>query len=259
MLREDLFKKIINENGKYLTYLHLYFQGEPYLHPEFLDFVSYANKKKVFTATSTNAHYLTEENVEKTLDSGLKQLIVSMDGITQEIYQEYRVGGKLSKVKDGLRLLVHKRTERKSLYPRIILQFLVTGKNEHQIDELKDWAKMMKVDELQLKTAQIYDFENGSELIPKEPKYSRYSLGQNGKWKLKKEIENKCWRMWQGTVVTWDGRVVPCCFDKDGEHVMGQINYQPLKEIWQNTKYLHFRASLLQDRKQIDICKNCTA
>ncbi|MCH7415776.1 SPASM domain-containing protein [Belliella sp. R4-6] len=258
MIKEDLFKKIIDENGLYLTYLHLYFQGEPYLHPKFLDFVSYANQRRVFTATSTNAHYLTKENVEKTLDSGLKQLIVSMDGITQEIYQDYRVGGNLSKVKEGLKLLIHKRAERKSLFPRIILQFLVTGKNEHQLEELKSWAKSMKVDELQLKSAQIYGFENGSDLIPKDSKYSRYILGKNGKWKLKKEIENKCWRMWQGSVVTWDGRVVPCCFDKDGEHVMGQLTNQSLKEIWQNAKYLHFRSSLLHDRKQIEICKNCT-
>ncbi|MCH7401634.1 radical SAM/SPASM domain-containing protein [Belliella kenyensis] len=258
MIQEDLFKKIIDDNGQYLTYLHLYFQGEPYLHPKFLDFVSYASQKKVFTATSTNAHYLTEENVEKTLNSGLKQLIVSMDGISQEVYQEYRIGGKLSKVQAGLSLLIHKRAERKSLYPRIILQFLVTGKNEHQLDGLKDWAKMMKVDELQLKTAQIYDFENGSELIPKNIKYSRYILGKNGKWELKKEIENKCWRMWQGSVITWDGRVVPCCFDKDGEHVMGQLTYQRLEDIWQNTKYIDFRTSLLRDRKEIEICKNCT-
>ncbi|MFD2034408.1 radical SAM/SPASM domain-containing protein [Belliella marina] len=259
MIKEDLFKKIIDENGDYLTYLHLYFQGEPYLHPKFLDFVTYANQRKVFTATSTNAHYLTLENVEKTLDSGLRQLIVSMDGITQEIYQDYRIGGDLSKVQKGLELLIQKRTERKQIYPRIILQFLVTGKNEHQLSELKSWANAMRIDELQLKSAQIYDFENGSELIPKDQKYSRYIMGNNGKWKIKKKLENKCWRMWQGSVITWDGRVVPCCFDKDGEHTMGQLTYNTMPEVWKNPKYQHFRKSLLQDRKQIEICKNCTA
>lgn len=258
MIQESLFKKIINENAADLTYLHLYFQGEPYLHPQFLELVKYANERQVFTATSTNAHYLTDQNVTKTLDSGLKQLIISMDGITQEVYQDYRIGGSLSKVQEGLKLLIEKRAERKQLYPRVILQFLVTGKNEHQLNELKSWASEMKVDELQLKSAQIYDFENGSELITSEEKYSRYVLGKNGKWKLKKSIENKCWRMWQGAVVTWDGRVVPCCFDKDAEHVMGQINYTPMAEIWQNSKYQQFRKQLLSDRREIEICKNCS-
>ncbi len=258
MIQESLFRKIIDENSPSLTYLHLYFQGEPYLHPKFLDLVTYANQKGVYTATSTNAHYLNEESVNKTLDSGLRQLIISMDGITQEVYQDYRIGGQLSKVQAGIKLLLEKRRARRQNFPRVVVQFLVTGKNEHQLEDLKAWANMMKVDELQLKTTQIYDFENGSELIPKDLNYSRYIPAENGKWKLKKEIENKCWRMWQGAVVTWDGRVVPCCFDKDGAHVMGQLSYKPMKEIWKNAVYQDFRSQLLRDRKEIEICKNCT-
>lgn len=258
MLSETLYKKLIAEAKDYLTFLHLYFQGEPYLHPQFTELVSRANEAGIFTSTSTNAHYLNEENVKKTLDSGLKQLIISMDGITQEIYQDYRVGGKLSKVQEGLGRLLQIRKEKKLLYPRVVLQFLVTGKNEHQIPELMDWARRIRVDELQLKSTQIYNFENGSDLIPTELQYSRYVPDGNGKWKLKKEIENKCWRMWQGAVITWDGRVVPCCFDKDGSYVMGKVDDQTLGEIWKNEKYQAFRDRILKDRTQIDICKNCT-
>ncbi|WP_291777377.1 radical SAM/SPASM domain-containing protein [Cecembia sp.] len=258
MLSEVLFSKVIAETKAYLTYLHLYFQGEPFLHPKFTELIAIANNAGIFTSTSTNAHYLNEKNVDKTLASGLKQLIVSMDGITQEIYEDYRVGGKLSKVKEGLSLLLKKRKDNNQNYPRVILQFLVTGKNEHQIPELQEWASTMGVDELQLKTTQIYDFENGSELIPKDLNYSRYIPTENGKWKLKKAIENKCWRMWQGAVITWDGRVVPCCFDKDGAHVMGKIGEQSFKKIWKDEVYQSFRTQLLEDRTEIDICKNCT-
>ncbi|PSK99256.1 radical SAM/SPASM domain-containing protein [Cecembia rubra] len=258
MLSESLYEKVISETKDYLTYLHLYFQGEPFLHPKFTDLVSLANQSGIFTSTSTNAHYLSEQNIKKTLDSGLKQLIISMDGITQEVYESYRVGGKLSKVQEGLGRLLQIRKEKKLLYPRVVLQFLVTGKNEHQIPELKDWAKKMGVDELQLKSTQIYNFENGSDLIPSEPQYSRYVPDGKGKWKLKKEIENKCWRMWQGAVITWDGRVVPCCFDKDGSHEMGKIGENNLEKIWKNKKYQTFRNQLLENRKQIEICKNCT-
>jgi radical SAM protein with 4Fe4S-binding SPASM domain len=258
MLDEALFRKVIAESGNYLTYLHLYFQGEPYLHPGFTDLIKTADNAGIFTSTSTNAHYLNKKNVDNTIDSGLKQLIVSMDGTTQDIYQDYRIGGKLSKVTAGLELLLKRREELKRKFPRIILQFLVTGKNEHQIPELKKWAKEVGVDELQLKSIQIYDFENGSELIPSELKYSRYIKDASGKWKLKRNIENKCWRMWQGAVITWDGRVVPCCFDKDGSHVMGNVAEKTLKNIWKEPKYQAFRKNLLEDRKQIEICKNCT-
>ncbi|WP_086541155.1 radical SAM/SPASM domain-containing protein [Algoriphagus antarcticus] len=258
MLQEQLFKKTIDQVQGHLTWLHLYFQGEPFLNPRFLDMVAYANSKGIFTSTSTNAHYLQEKQVTDVLQSGLRQLIVSMDGITQEIYEKYRVGGQLHKVQKGINLLLSERNKSKQNFPRVVLQFLVTGQNEHQLPELKQWAKKMKVDELQLKTTQIYDFENGSELIPSDLGYSRYMPVGNGKWKLKKKMENKCWRMWQGAVSTWDGKIVPCCFDKDAEHVMGELKSQTLASIWSSLPYQNFRKQLLSDRTQIEICKNCS-
>ena len=258
MLDSEIYKKVIDQVSNHLTWLHLYFQGEPFLHPRFLDLVKYADKNRIFTSTSTNAHYLTEKVVSEILLSGLRQVIISLDGITQEIYEKYRVGGDLEKVKKGLILLIGERKKKKSKFPRIVLQFLVTGQNEHQIPNLKCWAKEIGVDELQLKTTQIYDFENGSELIPSDLGYSRYIPGSSGKWKLKKHLENRCWRMWQGAVVTWDGKVVPCCFDKDARYTMGNLTHNTLDNIWKSKAYQEFRGKLLRNRRQIDICTNCS-
>jgi radical SAM protein with 4Fe4S-binding SPASM domain len=258
MLQEDLFEKVIDQVKGHLTWLHLYFQGEPFLNPRFLEMVAYADSRGIFTSTSTNAHYFGENQVRAILKSGLKQLIVSMDGITQEVYEHYRVGGSLQKVQEGLQLLISARKKAGQHFPRIVLQFLVTGQNEHQLPALKIWSKAMQVDELQLKTTQIYDFENGSELIPSNLGYSRYIPDGIGKWKLKKKPENKCWRMWQGAVVTWDGKVVPCCFDKDANHVMGELTSQSLNSVWNSLAYFNFRKQLLTDRTQIEICGNCT-
>lgn len=258
MLQEKLFEKVILQAKSHLTWLHLYFQGEPFLNPRFLEMVKFADQHKIFTSTSTNAHYLDEKNVEAVLNSGLKQLIISMDGITQEVYQQYRIGGKLEKVQQGLSLLLAEREKLGQKFPRVVLQFLVTGQNEQQLPELKEWAKRMKVDELQLKTTQIYDFENGSDLIPSDLGYSRYMPAGGGKWKLKKKLENKCWRMWQGAVATWDGKIVPCCFDKDATHVMGELSKQSLIAVWNSDLYQKFRVQLLADRSQIEICRNCT-
>lgn len=258
MLQANLFEGVIEQVKGHLSWLHLYFQGEPFLNPRFLDMVEVADRSGIFTSTSTNAHYLQKENVAALLKSGLKQLIVSVDGITQEVYSKYRIGGNLEKVEKGLNLLLKERKERSQKFPRVVLQFLVTGQNEHQIPALKKWAKELGVDELQLKTTQIYDFENGSDLIPSDHGYSRYIPAGNGKWKLKKKIENRCWRMWQGAVTTWDGKVVPCCFDKDASHVMGELKNDPLEIIWTSEVYQSFRKQLLSDRSQIEICRNCT-
>ncbi|MFN7690232.1 MAG: radical SAM protein, partial [Bacteroidota bacterium] len=101
MLQNKTFEKIIDELHQSLIYLIFYFQGEPYLNPSFLEMVSYASKKNIYTATSTNAHYLTDDVCRKTIESGLNRLIISIDGTTQETYESYRVGGKLDKVIEG--------------------------------------------------------------------------------------------------------------------------------------------------------------
>jgi len=258
MLKKDFFKETMDELGKDLTYLIFYFQGEPYLNPDFLDMVKYANRKKIYTATSTNAHYLTDEMAKKTIESGLDRLIISIDGTTQDVYQQYRVGGNLEKVLEGARNIVKWKKEMKSKTPFVIFQFLVVKPNEHQIEDVKKLGKEIGIDEVAFKTAQIYDYENGSNLIPTIDYYSRYAKQDDGKYTIKNKMLNHCWKLWHSCVITWDGAVVPCCFDKDADHRLGDLKEMSFKKLWQDGKYKNFRAALLKSRSEIDICKNCT-
>lgn len=258
MLQKDFFSKTIDELHRELLYLVFYFQGEPYLNPDFLDMVSYAVKKKIYTATSTNAHYLNDENARRTVESGLDRLIISIDGTTQEVYQQYRVGGNLSKVIEGTRNIVRWKKELKSRTPFIIFQFLVVKPNEHQVEEVKQLAKDTGVDDVWFKTAQVYDFQNDPNgLIPRNEKYSRYRKTSNG-YEFKGRLANHCWRLWHDPVITWDGLVAPCCFDKDAQHRLGDLKEKSFKDIWKNGEYTKFRAQLLKGRKNIDICSNCS-
>lgn len=258
MLQEKLFKNVIDQLASKLSYLIFYFQGEPYLNPGFLDMVQYASRKGIYTATSTNAHYLTAENAKRTLESGLDRLIISIDGTTQDTYQAYRVGGSLEKVIEGTRQIVAMKKQLKSKTPHLVFQFLVVKPNEHQVPEVYKLAKHLRVDEVVLKTAQIYDYENGSDLIPDQDRYSRYRKSASGKFEIKNSLDNHCWKMWHSCVITWDGKVVPCCFDKDAHFVLGDLNKNTFEEIWFGDQYNQFRSSLLKSRKEIEICKNCT-
>ena len=257
-LKVETNKKIIDEFAKKGMYVNFYFQGEPYIHPSFLNLVSYAKSKKLYTATSTNAHFLTIENAKKTVQSGLDRLIISIDGTTQSTYEQYRINGSLEKVIQGTKNIISLKKELKSSSPYIIFQMLVVRPNEHQIDEAKKLANELGVDEIRFKTAQVYDYKNGNDLIPIEEKYARYKRMPNGEYSIKNKLENQCWRMWQGCVFTWDGSVVPCCFDKDAHHKMGNIHEKSLKMIWKHTDYAKFRSTVLNSRKKIDICKNCS-
>ncbi len=257
-LKQEFYQKIINQVYKKSFYLNFYFQGEPYINPDFLEMVSYANAKKMYTATSTNAHFLTEENAKKTIKSGLSRLTISIDGTSQETYESYRKKGSLDKVLEGTKNVIKWKKELNSKTPYIIFQFLVVKPNEHQIEEAKKLASDLGVDEIRFKTAQVYNYQNGNPLIPTIEKYSRYQKQADGTYRLKNQLLNECWRMWSSCVITWDGKVVPCCFDKDAQHQLGDLQQLPLKEIWQSKVYNNFRKALLTNRQAIDICQNCT-
>lgn len=272
MLDENFFQKTIDELHKEIFYLTFYFQGEPYLNPKFLEMVKYASGKNIYTSTSTNAHYLDNVNAKATVKSGLDRLIISIDGTTQESYQSYRIGGDLQKVMDGTKNILKWKKELKSKTPHVIFQFVVFRQNEHEVEEVKKLGKELGVDEVKIKSAQIYDYENGNDRIPTKEEFSRYKKvstnaetavsppleGVGGGFAVKGEQSHSCWKMWNSCVITWDGKIVPCCFDKDAKHQLGNLNEKTFKEIWFNGSYTKFRSALLKSRKEIDICQNCS-
>ncbi len=257
-LQLDFHKTILNHVKSHVFYINYYFQGEPFLHPEFLTLIEEAKKSKIYTATSTNAHFISKEKAREIVGSGLDRLIISIDGLTQETYAQYRVNGKLSKVIEGSKFLVEAKKELGSKTPHLIFQFLAVKPNEHEIPAVFSLAKELAIDEVRIKTAQLYNYKNGHPLMPEKNEYSRYELGKNGEYHLKGEQGNHCWRMWSGSVFTWDGLVVPCCFDKDAQHVLGDLKEQEFDLIWKSARYRNFRKSVLSSRNQIDICQNCS-
>lgn len=257
-LKADFFRQTIDQQYKDLMYLIFYFQGEPYINPNFLDMVKYANDKGIYTITSTNGHFLNDDNARKTIESGLDRMIISVDGTTQNVYEQYRKAGKLDNVLQGARNMVKWKKKMNSKTPHLIFQFLVVKPNEHQIPEIYKLAEEIGIDEVKLKTAQVYDYENGNPLIPEQEEYARYKKQPDGTWKVKHALVNHCWKLWHSCVITWDGLVVPCCFDKDATHRLGDLKKMDMQAVWHSEAYQHFRTQLLQGRDQIDICTNCT-
>ena len=257
-LRSDFFRKTIDELAPELLMLIFYFQGEPYINPEFLNMVNYAHQKGIYTITSTNGHFLDDKRARQTVESGLDRLIISIDGTTQEVYESYRKEGSLATVLEGAANVVKWKKELKSTTPHLIFQFLVVRPNQHQIVDIQRLADYIGADELRLKTAQVYDYQNGNPLIPTINKYARYRKRADGTYEVKHKLLNHCWKLWHSCVITWDGRVVPCCFDKDATYRMGDLRERSLKNIWNASAYRQFRTRIKAGRDQIDICKNCT-
>lgn len=257
MLQPELLKEVLQQLHQTVGYMTFYFQGEPYLNKEFLPMVKMASDKDIFTFTSTNAHYLKKEQAEATVASGLSKIIISIDGADQESYEHYRIGGQLNKVLDGTRNLIQAKKELKSSTPFVEWQFIAFRHNEDQLPKIRQLAAQYGVDKLSIKTAQIYDFDQADQWLPKDPELSRYTK-KNNQIAIKNKLLNHCWKMWHSCVITWDGRVVPCCFDKDAKYEMGNLSQTDFKSIWRGDAYRSFRNLLLRSRGNIDICRNCT-
>lgn len=257
-LQLELHQKMLDELSKSVFYINYYFQGEPFLHPQFLDLIRQAKKHKIYTATSTNAHFIDEQKAKEIVASGLDRLIISIDGLTQATYENYRVHGKLEKVIEGTAHLIKAKKELNSSTPHLIFQFLAVKPNEHEIPDVFQLGKKMGIDEVRIKTAQLYDYKNGNPLMPENIEYARYKQNSDGTYSLKYKTGNRCWRMWSSCVLTWDGKVVPCCFDKDAQHQLGDLSTVSFQSIWRSKQYEGFRQAILSHRNQIAICQNCS-
>jgi radical SAM protein with 4Fe4S-binding SPASM domain len=254
----DLHKKILAEVKQYVFYINYYFQGEPFLHPQFIELIKEAKRNKIYTSTSTNAHFIDYKKAEEIVLSGLDRLIISIDGFTQSTYEQYRVHGQLNKVLEATTHLVAAKKELGANTPYLIFQILAVAPNENEIKEVLQLGKDMDVDEVRIKTAQLYDYKNGHPLMPQNESYSRYRKKADGTYVLKYKLGNYCWRMWSGSVFTWDGKLVPCCFDKDAKYQLGDITGESLRSIWKSDTYNKFRKQVFFNRKDIDICQNCS-
>ncbi len=249
----DTFKMIIDQTYKKSMMLLLWNQGEPFLNKDIFKMTKYASQKGLYVILSTNASL--DLNPKDVVNSGIDTLIFSLDGITQKTYEQYRVGGNLSKVFANLKDIIAEKEKQNSKLPLIEWQFIVFRHNENEIETVKKVAKSLKVDFLKLKTAQIYTKED-VKYLPKYPRYRRYKM-LNGNFEIKFKLKNRCRRIWTQPVINQDGEMAVCCFDKDNTIKIGNIKEKRFSDLWNSENYNNFRKKVLKNRKSIPICRNC--
>ena len=255
----DIWHRTLSEIRKTAFVVQFYFQGEPLLNKDLPLMIREAHEAGLYTIVSTNAQALTETLATQLVNAGLDRIIISMDGLTEQSYNAYRIGGNLDKTQAALSFL-RKAKQSKSRdheitkSPIIELQVLRLKSNEHEWFDFKRVYKSLGADQLTFKTAQLYDYQNGHPLMPSNPRYSRYIQGTDGHYHRRK-LSKDCFRVWSGVVITTAGDVLPCCYDKAHDYAYGNIMNSSLRDLFCSDKANTFRRAAIQQTPQI--CQEC--
>jgi radical SAM protein with 4Fe4S-binding SPASM domain len=260
-----IFQKIIDEIGHHLFIILLWDWGEPFLNPSIYDMISYAKERKIGVISSTNAHvFATGNHAERLVRSGIDCIIVALDGVTQATYEQYRQGGDLATVKAGIKSIVEARRVLNSTTPLIDMRFIVMRHNEHEIPELRELARSLKVDALTLRTLCTYDDgeyciteADGSGFVPKNASYQPFKLDPRLQSPIRRDT-NPCKVLWNNPAIHSDGKAFACTFDPHGRKVLGDLLEGSFRDIWWGPSYKELRRKFRNDYQQLSLCRDCT-
>ena len=237
-LYKDLLKQAV-ELGSIRVLLH--FQGESLLHPRFVEMVEEAKKFHLYCSFFTNGMLLNETLANNLVKAGLDMVRFSVDGASDSVYQQNRPGGSFPKVYDNMHTMSKAAQGSRT---KVVWQFIAMKNNEHEIEVARELAKKLNVEFFVKSYA-----ETDTTLAPLNPILRR-------KLKLK-----PCTDIYRQFCVYWDGRVVSCCYDIEGMHILGDLKRQSLKEIWTSKKLKNFHARitgvLSNPELEPEICRSC--
>ncbi len=269
MLSFENFKKYIDPHIPYLLELNLHNWGESLMNEDVYKMISYARDNNIATNMSSNFVLIKDHEIDELLDSGLEYLIISLDGTSQEVYEQYRVRGNYERVVKNLKLLLKKRNDRGLKHPFVEWQFIVMKHNEHQVDEAEQLSKEIGVDLMRFIPVGLpYEAKDRKTLAQKW-----FPASVEGRKNATEDYEQTfgqadkpgpCFYLYRSMVINPDGGVSPCCvvyranrdFDKLGSS-KDPIN---IPEIWNNDKYMSarslFSSKIIADRQRT-VCDSC--
>jgi radical SAM protein with 4Fe4S-binding SPASM domain len=229
--QEELYEKTFRQIGKYTYLITFHGWGEPLMSENLPEIIRLAHENRIFTVVTTNGSLLTDEMSEKIISSKLDHLVFSVDGIYEESYRKYRIGGSLETVLKNLRNLVLLKRKMESPTPFIEWQFIVFKHNEHEIDAARKLAGELGVDNIVFMPAYTEDASF-------DPSDHKYHLPKSSP--LSKRSD--CKHLWTTLTFHWSGSVVPCCYDYYGNIAYGNILAESFDQIWNNQKFHESRS-----------------
>jgi len=260
----ERFSALVKELRGQTTALSLYYFGDPLAHPRFTEFVRIASDAGLMTHASTHLSYrLSDAKIAAIVSSGLSHISVGVDGATQETYGVTRIGGRLDFILDNLERLVIERRRQNSLTPVIEVQHLTFP--HHPVGEAARVEAMVRAIGVDAFTV----FE-GAHLTPSGELYNAVDTDPGAQASGAPRDAGAlplCHWPYSGTVVKYDGDVIPCCkwregqqYAEDGEpRAVGNVFSQSLAEIWNGPAYQAIRREVARPAAGAEgsFCQGC--
>lgn len=247
------FKKAVDEfvalNPVYArtqdVWLHGF--GESLVHPEFAKFMRYAVDKGIKAGLSINPLMLTKKVARDLLDAGPRHLYVALDGHDDETFEKIRgVPNAYHKSKRRLLKFLEEK-QRRGIDTRITLSMIDFPNNRQSIEEMgKFWNDCGGIDEFVAKPFVNWD-----------GKAEEVNLLFDKKDQPKPLDKVVCDFPWSRMTVSWDGDLVPCCFDYNKRYALGNINEQSLAQIWNGEPMHALRREFITNKVTNPLCQGC--
>lgn len=235
------------DNGAFLHHF-----GESLVHPRFGEYIRYAVSKGLTgAALSINPLLLTPPVAKDLLTSGIRSLNVSLDGHDDESFFKIRgIPNAYEKSKENLLAFLKLKTE---LGSRTIIHLgmIDFAMNRESIERMRAyWEGVPGIDYVRIKEMRLWngDAADVNALAPKR-------VDNRELRKTHKTVA--CNVPWEQMSVTWDGDVIPCCYDYDKKYVLGNIHAQTLNEIWNGEPMRRLREEFMSNDVRNPLCRSC--
>ena len=243
----DLYVKMIlglTEFQNSIKVLRFVGMGEPLLHKDIVRMIEYASSFDFIKRTEilTNGYYLTPDMSDGLIQAGLKRLAVSIQGTSKEKYLDIcGVYIELDKFIDNLRYYYENKKSDQILHVKII---------DCALDDEKDKQKFY---EMFGDCCDTIGVENAGDIFPNVD-YSDIKMQKQNQFGLVKKQVIICPQPFFAMYINPEGKVSPC-YSMTYPMFLGDVNKQPLYEIWNSKAYKLFQNSMLNGVK--NVCSTC--
>lgn len=265
MMDLALYEQIIRECRPWVSQINLSNYGEPLLHRDIVAMVRLAKGARMKVTVASNLHPLTtDEFADDLVRAGLDYIYISLDGVDQASFADYRRGGDFEKACDAVRRLVSAKRRAGGATPFIELQYIVMRHNEGHVEAFRRIADGLGVDGIALKPMSFNnaDWDDPGTLeefrrrYPRDEAFHLYDVDESRiRWRPAR-VKPVCLALWYTLTILWDGTIVPCCLDPRGELAIGRVQ-DGILNAWHGERAVRLRESLRSKQGRPDLCVRC--